>query len=119
MRRSVFVSALLVSLAACAAEPDVRPPAKLLGNPVLDARAALAAGDSTFLGLLDPELVMPGLEGMAVSAEAEPTVRVFSKRSLGLSSEGWRAQRDSLRVYTAAYNRLIAEARQATARGAI
>jgi hypothetical protein len=35
---------------------------------------------------------------------------MFSRRTLGLSAEGWADQRDSLRVY-AAYNHLVLEPR--------
>ncbi|MEJ7811838.1 MAG: hypothetical protein WKG32_15610 [Gemmatimonadaceae bacterium] len=107
---------LVVGIVACSPKDTAAPPVARLGNPVLDARAALAAGDSTYLGLLDPELVLPGLDSAEARREGTATVRAFSRRSLALAPAAWLAQRDSLRVYAAAYNRLILEARRASGR---
>lgn len=112
MRMRVLASFLVVGLGACVARQEAHPPAQLLGNPVLDARTALAGGDSSFLGLVESDLELPGLKGSSVRPSDERSVRAFSARSLGLSTSGWEAQRDSLRVYAAAYNQLILEARE-------
>ena len=117
MRRYFGVTLVSAVLIACAAEPMPNPPSRLLGNPVLDARAALASGDSTFLGLLDPDLQLPGLDRARIDEERDRGLRVLSQRSLGLPARAWQAQRDSLRVYAAAYNQLILEARQASGEG--
>ena len=118
MRLQVATSFLAAGLLACAADSAPVPPAQLLGNPVLDARAALAGGDSTFLGLLDPELQLPGVDSASAPIGRERSVRVFSRASLGLAPRQWEAQRDSLRVYAAAYNQLILEARRESVEGA-
>jgi hypothetical protein len=119
MRSARLIALLILGAAACARQPAPPPPAKLLGNPVLDARAALAAGDSTFLGLLDPDLRLPGLDAIPAALEGERVVRVFSQRSLGLGTGAWAAQRDSLRVYAAVYNLIVREARGQRVRSGI
>jgi hypothetical protein len=110
MRSNALVSLLLVSFAACVSGREALPPLKPLGNPVVDARAALTSGDSTLLAIQDDVLEFPGTDSTFVKG-AERRHRIFSRRTLGLSAEGWTAQRDSLRVYAAAYNHLVLEAR--------
>jgi hypothetical protein len=106
------VLAITVLLAACNSRgPAASAPPRLLSNPVLDARAALARGDSTFLAIDRAPVTLPGLEGTGISADSLSQYRLFSRRSLGLDTQSWIAQRDSLTTYAAAYNRLIFEAR--------
>jgi hypothetical protein len=109
MRRSLLIAGMILSLAACAT-PQPKTPAVRLGNPVSDARDALRKGDSTYLGILDDQIRLPGLL-ISAADESDRTIRVFSRRSVGLSRSGWADQRDSLTVYAAAYNAMIHEAR--------
>ena len=114
MHRQILASLPLLAAIACAQDrPAAGVPLARLGNPVIDARAALAGGDSSYIALMDPDLIVLGVTTADPAAEQSATVRAFSRRSLGLTSDAWLAQRDSLRVYTAAYNRLVAEARRA------
>lgn len=101
---------VLVFGASCTQPPAPAIPPRLLGNPVTDALAALARGDSTYLAIDAREVFLPGLELSASSADSLPTFRLFSQRSLGVSSRAWRAQRDSLTVYAAAYNAIVHKA---------
>lgn len=105
---------IALGVAACAT-PRPNQPSRLLGNPVTDARHALAAGDSMFIGILDDEIRLPGTTA-SIDGERDRGIRTFSRRSLGLSADGWAAQRDSLSVYAAAYNTLVQEARDSAAR---
>jgi hypothetical protein len=114
MLRESAIVGIAICLTSCAV-PKPNQPSQFLGNPVVDARRALAKGDSVFLGILDDQLRMPGTTA-TVDSESVRTIRTFSRRSLGLSAEGWSAQRDSLTVYAAAYNTLIQEARDAASR---
>ncbi len=109
--RVVLLASVLVAVTACASGPEALPPAQRLGNPVDEARTALARGDSTLLAVGDAPVEFPGTPEGFVS-DAEPGYRMISAQSLGLSEREWVAQRDSLRVYAAAYNRLVLEARQ-------
>jgi hypothetical protein len=102
---------MVPALLACSAVPLRHPPSRRLGNPVLDARAALAAGDSTFLAVARDTLLLPGLEGTGIRAADEDGFRMFSRRSLALDAESYAALADSLTTYAAAYNRLVYEAR--------
>jgi hypothetical protein len=106
----------LALILACTPSPAARRPEVLLGNPVLDARAALARGDTTLLAIQLDSLSLPGLEGTGLEPAGEAEIRVFSRGSLGLSNDRWLAQRDSLTTYAAAYNRLIFEGRGAVPR---
>ena len=110
MRSNTLSAALLLSLSACVSGPEAVPPAERLGNPVVDARAALASGDSSLLAIQDRQVEFPGTDSTFVEA-AERRHRLFSRRTLGLSADGWTAHRDSLRVYAAVYNHLVLEAR--------
>ena len=113
MRAVLLASVLVTAFTACASGPEPLPPAQRLGNPGDEARAALARGDSTLLAVGDAPVEFPGTpEGFA--SETEPRYRMISEQSLGLSAPQWAAQRDSLRVYAAAYNRLVWEARAGT-----
>ena len=114
MIRQSIVFGVILAVTGCAA-PRPNSPSQLLGNPVLDARRALANGDSMFVGILDGDIRLPGTSATA-DAERGRGVRTFSRRSLGLSADGWIAQRDSLSVYAAAYNTLVQEARDSAAR---
>src|SRR5258705_12138129 len=109
----IAVLAGALSAISCSSGSRDTAPAKRLGNPVLDARVALSSGDSTLLAVGN-ESVLPGIEGTGLSATEEPQVRLFSRRSLNVSASAWLAQRDSLTVYAAAYNRVISEARLAS-----
>lgn len=109
---SLGVLALTAALAGCnSGAPAASAPPRLLGNPVLDARAALASGDSTFLAIDRSPVTLPGLEGTGIAPDSLSQYRLFSRRSLGLDTRSWDAQRDSLTTYAAAYNRLVFEAR--------
>ena len=110
MRSYALPAVLMFGLAACTSGPEARPPAERLVNPVVDARAALASGDSSLLAIQDGGLEFPGTDSTFVE-NSERRHRMFSRRTLGLSANGWAAQRDSLRVYAAAYNHLVLEAR--------
>ena len=114
MIRQSITLGITLAVTGCAA-PRPNPPSQLLGNPVVDARRSLANGDSMFVGILDEDLRLPGTSA-TTDAERDRGVRTFSRRSLGLSADGWIAQRDSLSVYAAAYNTLVQEARDSGAR---
>jgi hypothetical protein len=112
MRRSTTLglAAASLGLLACAPQPSPRPN-RLLGNPITDARTAIAKGDLTYLGVLRDSLTVPGLEGTDARIPPSASLRVFSQRSLGVTGREWLAQRDSLTTYAAAYNLLMFEAR--------
>lgn len=108
--RTCLIIPLLAAFACAAPPPDARVPAVTLGDPASDAQAALARGDSAYLGVVDPELTLPGMT-FTMDELGDERVRVFSRASIGGSTAKWAAQRDSLTAYAAAYNRVVLEAR--------
>lgn len=108
--RACLLIPLLAAFACAGPPPDATVPHVPLGDPVTDARAALSAGDSTYQGVADPELTLPGMT-FTFDEVGDERVRVFSRASIGGSAEKWAAQRDSLVEYAAAYNRVVLEAR--------
>jgi hypothetical protein len=117
MVRIVLLASVLAVAVACGPVTGSRTPAQVLGNPIDDARAALARGDSLLLALEDASLEFPGMPE-EFSPDSEKGYRMISARSLVVSRSEWAAQRDSLRVYAAAYNRLVSEAGSGSASGA-
>jgi hypothetical protein len=65
-KQFLTASFLLMLISACAPDPAAGVPLVHLGNPVVDARAALAAGDSSYIGLLDPNLTVLGVRTTGV-----------------------------------------------------
>ncbi len=60
MRFWSLAASLTIAASACTPAPEDGQPDKLLGNPVVEARAALASGDSTLLAIFDARLEFPG-----------------------------------------------------------
>lgn len=117
MVRIVLLASVVAVSVACGPVPESRTPAQALGNPIDDARAALARGDSSLIALGHASLEFPGMPE-EFSPDSEHGYRMISSSSLVVSESEWESQRDSLRVYAAAYNRLVSEVRSDSASGA-
>lgn len=106
----VVLGGLLLKDRLAAESGVTRVAAPMLGDPIADARAALARGDAVYVVVAnDRRQIVPGVSARGLSAGSLDQYRMYSQQSTGLTAHQWQQFETELMAYAGAYNAVVHE----------